>query len=102
MTDQSTPKTRTAGAKGAEVTVQTTGLSIERLYTNVPARWGKYVFSDDVVTRLVPETKPGKETAAPARNHRSKATRPSYCACPSSKPKLPTAARPPCAPPAAR
>ncbi|MBP6715406.1 MAG: ROK family protein [Acidobacteria bacterium] len=31
------------------------GLSrIERLYANVPTRWGKYVFSDDVVTRLVP------------------------------------------------
>lgn len=31
------------------------GLSrIERLYTNVPARWGRYVFSDMVVTRLVP------------------------------------------------
>ena len=33
MTDQSIPTTRTAGVKGAEVTVQTTGLSIERLYT---------------------------------------------------------------------
>jgi ribonucleoside-diphosphate reductase alpha chain len=33
MTDQSTPRTRTAGVKGAEVTVQTTGLTIERLYT---------------------------------------------------------------------
>ena len=31
------------------------GLSkIARLYTNVPARWGRYVFSDQVVTRLVP------------------------------------------------
>ncbi len=33
MTDQSIPKARTAGVKGAEVTVQTTGLTIERLYT---------------------------------------------------------------------
>ncbi|MEI6245795.1 MAG: ROK family protein, partial [Acidobacteriota bacterium] len=31
------------------------GLSkIARLYTNVPARWAQYVFSDRVVTRLVP------------------------------------------------
>ena len=31
------------------------GLSlITRLYVNVPARWGRYVFSDRVVTRLVP------------------------------------------------
>ena len=31
------------------------GLSnIVRLYANVPARWGPYVFSDAVVTRLVP------------------------------------------------
>jgi fructokinase len=31
------------------------GLSkIERLYVNVPERWGAYVFSDRVVTRLVP------------------------------------------------
>ncbi len=31
------------------------GLSlISRLYVNVPARWGRYVFSDQVVTRLVP------------------------------------------------
>jgi fructokinase len=31
------------------------GLSqISRLYVNVPARWGRYVFSDRVVTRLVP------------------------------------------------
>lgn len=31
------------------------GLSrIARLYVNVPARWGRYVFSDHVVTRLVP------------------------------------------------
>jgi fructokinase len=31
------------------------GLSrITRLYANVPARWGRYVFSDHVVTRLVP------------------------------------------------
>ena len=31
------------------------GLSnIERLYANVPARWGRYVFSDRVDTRLVP------------------------------------------------
>ena len=33
MTDQSIPRSRTAGAKGSEVTVQTTGLTIERLYT---------------------------------------------------------------------
>jgi len=33
MTEQSIPKARTAGAKGAEVTVQTTGLTIEPLYT---------------------------------------------------------------------
>ncbi|MFN8183554.1 MAG: vitamin B12-dependent ribonucleotide reductase [Candidatus Nanopelagicales bacterium] len=33
MTDQSIPRARTAGAKGSEVTVQTTGLTIERLYT---------------------------------------------------------------------
>ena len=33
MTDQSIPKARTAGVKGAEVTVETTGLTIERLYT---------------------------------------------------------------------
>lgn len=31
------------------------GLSrIDRLYANVPARWGRYVFSDALVTRLVP------------------------------------------------
>lgn len=31
------------------------GLSlIDRLYVNVPKRWGAYVFSDEVVTRLVP------------------------------------------------
>ena len=31
------------------------GLSqISRLYTNVPARWARYVFSDHVVTRLLP------------------------------------------------
>jgi len=31
------------------------GLSrIERLYANVPAQWGRHVFSDRVVTRLVP------------------------------------------------
>ena len=31
------------------------GLSnVERLYRNVPARWAAYVFSDTVVTRLVP------------------------------------------------
>lgn len=31
------------------------GLSrIDRLYTNVPAVWGEYVFSDTVATRLVP------------------------------------------------
>jgi ribonucleoside-diphosphate reductase alpha chain len=34
MTDQSIPRARTAGVKGAEVTVQTTGLTIERLYTS--------------------------------------------------------------------
>lgn len=28
--------------------------NIERLYTNVPGLWGAYVFSDEVVTRLVP------------------------------------------------
>jgi ribonucleoside-diphosphate reductase alpha chain len=33
MTERSIPKARTAGVKGAEVTVQTTGLSIERIYT---------------------------------------------------------------------
>ena len=33
MTEQSIPKARTAGAKGAEVTVHTTGLTIEPLYT---------------------------------------------------------------------
>ncbi|HUH83308.1 MAG TPA: ROK family protein [Stellaceae bacterium] len=27
---------------------------IERLYTNVPQRWGAYIFSDTVATRLVP------------------------------------------------
>ncbi len=27
---------------------------IDRLYANVPQRWGRYVFSDDVATRLVP------------------------------------------------
>jgi fructokinase len=27
--------------------------NIQRLYTNVPQRWGKYVFSDQVSTRLV-------------------------------------------------
>lgn len=31
------------------------GLSnIQRLYTDVPKRWGEYVFSDHVSTRLVP------------------------------------------------
>ena len=31
------------------------GLSrIERLYTRVPERWGRYVFSDSVSTRLLP------------------------------------------------
>ena len=34
MTDQSIPKARTAGVEGAEVTVETTGLTIERLYTH--------------------------------------------------------------------
>ncbi|MEZ5185938.1 MAG: vitamin B12-dependent ribonucleotide reductase [Candidatus Nanopelagicales bacterium] len=33
MTEQSVSKGRTAGVKGAEVTVETTGLTIERLYT---------------------------------------------------------------------
>ena len=33
MTEQSSARTRTAGAKGAEVTVQNTGLTIQRLYT---------------------------------------------------------------------
>lgn len=28
--------------------------NIQRLYANVPARWGKYVFSDHVATRLLP------------------------------------------------
>lgn len=28
--------------------------SLERLYRNVPAIWGRYIFSDDVRTRLVP------------------------------------------------
>jgi fructokinase len=28
--------------------------NIQRLYANVPARWGKYVFSDQVATRLLP------------------------------------------------
>ena len=28
--------------------------NITRLYQNVPARWGKYVFSDYVTTRLLP------------------------------------------------
>ena len=33
MTEQTSPRRRTAGVKGAEVTVENTGLSIERLYT---------------------------------------------------------------------
>ena len=38
-----------------DVIVMGGGLSqIERIYTNVPARWGRYIFSDRVVTRLVP------------------------------------------------
>ncbi len=38
-----------------EVIVMGGGLSgIEALYTGVPERWGRYVFSDRVVTRLVP------------------------------------------------
>lgn len=38
-----------------EVVVLGGGLSrIERLYRNVPARWGRYVFSDTVATRLLP------------------------------------------------
>jgi fructokinase len=37
-----------------EVIVLGGGMSnIQRLYTNVPHRWGKYVFSDQVSTRLV-------------------------------------------------
>jgi predicted NBD/HSP70 family sugar kinase len=28
--------------------------NVDRLYTNVPHLWGKYVFSDEVVTRLLP------------------------------------------------
>src|SRR6185369_2905668 len=28
--------------------------SLERIYRNVPAIWGRYIFSDDVRTRLVP------------------------------------------------
>jgi fructokinase len=27
--------------------------NLNRLYTNVPARWGRFVFSDSVRTRLV-------------------------------------------------
>ena len=38
-----------------DVIVAGGGLSkISRLYENVPSRWGRYVFSDRVVTRLVP------------------------------------------------
>lgn len=38
-----------------EVVVLGGGLSrIGRLYRNVPARWGRYVFSDTVATRLLP------------------------------------------------
>jgi fructokinase len=38
-----------------EVIVLAGGMSnAERLYTNVPQRWGRYVFSDQVVTRLLP------------------------------------------------
>ncbi len=38
-----------------EVIVLGGGLSnIKRLYTNVPKRWSRYVFSDQVVTKLVP------------------------------------------------
>lgn len=38
-----------------EVVVLGGGLSrIERLYRNVPARWGRYVFADTVATRLLP------------------------------------------------
>ncbi len=37
-----------------EVIVLGGGMSnIQRLYANVPQRWGKYVFSDQVSTRLV-------------------------------------------------
>jgi fructokinase len=28
--------------------------NVQRLYANVPERWGKYVFSDEVATRLLP------------------------------------------------
>ena len=38
-----------------EVIVLGGGMSnIERLYTNVPQRWGDYIFSDTVLTKLVP------------------------------------------------
>jgi fructokinase len=38
-----------------EIIVLGGGLSqIAPLYSDVPARWGDYVFSDTVVTRLVP------------------------------------------------
>lgn len=38
-----------------DVVVAGGGLSrIERIYTNVSARWGQYIFSDHVVTRFVP------------------------------------------------
>jgi fructokinase len=38
-----------------EVIVLAGGLSnVERLYTNVPLRWERYTFSDNVRTRLVP------------------------------------------------
>ena len=38
-----------------EVIVLGGGMSnIERLYTNVPQRWGDYVFSDTILTKLVP------------------------------------------------
>jgi predicted NBD/HSP70 family sugar kinase len=38
-----------------EIIVLGGGLSkLERLYTNVPRLWARYVFSDQVVTRLLP------------------------------------------------
>jgi fructokinase len=38
-----------------EVIVLGGGMSnLERLYENVPAIWSRYVFSDEVVTQLVP------------------------------------------------
>jgi len=38
-----------------EVIVLGGGLSnLERLYTNIPSLWQPYIFSDEVITRLVP------------------------------------------------